>query len=83
MSDIQAYIEYIKNKQKKKHEILLTNPPIHISINRINNNRLLFKLKDGYKLELQAPETVKLSGSTKKLIEKTKNAENLLSLEVV
>ena len=47
--------------------MLLTNPPIHISINRINNNRLLFKIKDGYKLELQAPETMKLSGSTKKL----------------
>ena len=70
MSDIQAYIEYIK----KKHKILLTNPPIHISINRINNNRLLFKIKDGYKLELQAPETVKLSASTKKLkVEHTKN----------
>ena len=35
-----------------------------------------------YKLELQIPETMKLFGSTKKLIEKTKNWENVPSLEV-
>ena len=65
---IQCQIfKLISSISKKKHKMLLTNPPIHISINRINNNRLLFKIKDGYKLELQAPETVKLSGSTKKL----------------
>ena len=34
-------------------------------MNRINN-RLLFEIKDGYKLELQRPETVKLFGSKKK-----------------
>ena len=45
-------------------------PPIHVYINRINN-RLVFKMKDRYKLELQAPETMKLLGSTKRLIEKT------------
>ena len=28
-------------------------------MNRINN-RLVFKIKDGYKLELQTPETMKL-----------------------
>ena len=31
----------------------------------------MFKLKDGYKLELQTPETMKLFGSTTKLIDKT------------
>ena len=35
-----------------------TNPPAHIYINRIKN-RLLLKVKDGYKLELQTPETMK------------------------
>ena len=30
--------------------------------------------KDGYKLELQTPETMKLFGSTKKSIDKTKTA---------
>ena len=61
---------------------LTTNPPIHAYINRINN-RLVLKMKDGYNLELQTPETIKLSGSTKKLIDKTKNGENVPSLEVV
>ena len=61
VSDIQDYIKYII----KKYETLPTNPPIHIYINRINN-RLVFKIKDGYKLELQTPETMKLFGCTKK-----------------
>ena len=43
----------------------------------------MFKIKDGYKLELQMPETMKLFSSTKKLINKTKNGENVTSLEVV
>ena len=57
------------------------NPPIHVYINR-NNNRLVVKIKDGYKLELQTLETMKLFGSTKKLIDKTKNGEKVPSLEV-
>ena len=44
---------------------------------------LVFKIKDGYKLELQTPETVKLFGSTNKLINQKKNGENAPSLEVV
>ena len=40
-------------------------------------------MKDGYNLELQTPETVKLFGSTKKLLDKTKNGEKITSLEVV
>ena len=66
----------------KKHKKLPNNRPIHIYINRIKN-RLELKMKDGYKLELQMPETMKLFGSTKKLIGKTKNGENLLSQEAV
>ena len=67
----------------KKHEKWTTITPIHVYINRINN-RLVFKIKDWYKLELQTPETMKVSGSTKILIDKTKNEENVLSLlEVV
>ena len=40
----------------------------------------MFKIRDGYKLELQTPETMKLIGNTKKVIDKTNNG---LSLEVV
>ena len=47
VSDIQDYIEY----NIKKHETLTKIPPIHVYINVINN-RLVFKIKDGYKLEL-------------------------------
>ena len=43
----------------------------------------MLKRKDGYKLESQTSETMKLFVRTKKLIEKTKYGENLPSLEVV
>ena len=78
VSDIQDYIKYII----KKHETLTAIPPIHVYINRINS-RLLFKIKNEYKLELQTPESMKLFGSTKKLIDKTNNGEKVPSLEVV
>ena len=61
---------------------MCTNPHVHIYINRINN-RLKLKIKGGCKLELQTPDTVKLFGSTKKLIDKIQNGENVSSLEVV
>ena len=47
------------------------------------NNRFVFKIIDGSKLELQTPETMKLFGNTRKLMKKTKNGENVPSLEVV
>ena len=43
----------------------------------------MFKIKDGYKLEIQTHETMKLFGSTRKLIDKTKNGENEPTLQVV
>ena len=43
----------------------------------------MFKIKDGYKLEIQTPETIVLFGSTKRLIDKTRNGENVPNLEVV
>ena len=42
----------------------------------------MFKRKDRYKLELQTSETMKLFGSTKKLIDKTKNGESVPTVEV-
>ena len=56
--------------------------PIHIYINKINN-RLVLKIKYGYKPELLTLETMKFFGRTKKLIDKTKNGENVPGLEVV
>ena len=43
----------------------------------------MFKLKDGYNLGLQTPETMQLFGSTKKLIDKTKNGEKVQRIEDV
>ena len=78
VSDIQNYIEYTI----KKHKTLKTIPHINVYINRINK-WLVFKIKDGYKLELEMPETMKLFCSTKKLIEETRNGENVSNLTVV
>ena len=47
------------------------------------NNILLLKIKDVYKLELQTPKTIKLFGRSKELIDNTKNAENVPSLDVL
>ena len=43
----------------------------------------MFKIKDGYKLELQTPETMNLFGRAKKLIDKRKNGEKVTSFKVV
>ena len=64
-----------KDETTKKH-------PIHVYINRINN-RLVVKIKGWFKIGLQMPKTMKLFGSTKKLIDKTKNEEKVPTLEVV
>ena len=44
-------------------------------------NRIVFKVKTGYKLELLTPETMKLSGNTKNDADKDKNSENVPELE--
>ena len=57
-----------------------------MQINFININRIVFKIRTGYKLDLLILETIKLLGSTKKEVDKDKNGENvpkLGSLEVV
>ena len=78
ISDIQDYFEFII----KKHETLTENPPIQIYPNKIKN-RIIFKVKTGYKLELLSPETMKLLGSTKKDVDKDKNGEDVPKLESV
>ena len=51
-------------------------------VNRIEN-RITFKINNGYYLELLTPETMKLLGSTERQITKDKNGENVLHLEIV
>ena len=78
ISEIQDYIEYII----KKHETIGKNAPILIYANKISN-RIVFKIKTGYKLELLSKETMKLLGSTKDTINADKNSENVPRLENV
>ena len=78
VSDIQDYFEYIL----KKHSESVDNPSIRMYINRIEN-RITFKIKNGYYFELLTPETMKLLGSTESKITKEKNGENVPHLEVV
>ena len=51
-----------------------------IYVNKIEN-RITFKIKTGYCLELLTPETIKLLGSTENKIIKDKNGENVPHLE--
>ena len=51
-------------------------------VNRIEN-RITFKIKSGYYLELLTPETMKLLGNTESKITKDKNGENVPYLEIV
>ena len=78
IADIQDYFEFII----KKHEAITENPSIQIYPNKIKN-RITFRIKTGYKLELLTPETMKLLGSTKKVVDKDKNGENVPKLESV
>ena len=52
-----------------------------IYVNKIEN-RITFKIKTGYYLQLLTPETMKLLGSTKSKITKNKNGENVPHLEI-
>ena len=67
IADIQDYFEYII----KKHETLTENPPVQSYSNKIKN-RIVFKIKKGYKLDLLTLETMKLLGITKKTLIKIK-----------
>ena len=76
VSDIQDYFEYIL----KKHRGDIDKPSIQIYVNKIEN-RITFKIKNEYSLELLTPETMKLLGSTKNKITKDKDGENVTHLE--
>ena len=52
-----------------------------INVNKIEN-RITFKIKTGYYLELLTHETMKLLGSTKNKITKDENGENTPHLEI-
>ena len=67
IADIQDYFEFII----KKHETFTENPSVQIYANKIKS-RIIFKIKNGCKLELLTSETMKLLGRKKKLSIKIK-----------
>ena len=78
VTDIQDYFEHII----KKHETMADNPPVQIYVNEIKN-RIVFKIKTGYKLELLSKETMQLLVSSKKDTDKNKDGEIVPRLETV
>ena len=64
---MQDYFQYVL----KKHGEDIDEPSVQIYVNEIEN-RIIFKIENGYSLELLTPETMKLLGSTKNKITETK-----------
>ena len=77
VSDIQDYFEYILKKYGENTD----KSSVQIYVNKIEN-RVTFKIKDGYSLELSLSETMKLLGTTGNKVTKDKNGENALHLEI-
>ena len=77
ISDVQDYFEYIF----KNHRENTDRPSVQIYVNKIEDT-VIFKIKDGYSLELLTSETMKLLGSTENKITKDKNSENVPHLEI-
>ena len=77
VSDNQDYFEYILEKHVEDTD----EPWVQIYVNKIEN-RITFKIKDGYTLELLTPETMKLLGSIKNKITEDKNGENVPHLQI-
>ena len=78
ISALQNYFEYIT----KKHETITDTSPILIYVNNIIN-RIVFKIKSRYKLELLSKETMRLLGSKSNIIDADKNSELVPKLENV
>ena len=73
VSDIQDYLE--------NHGEDIDEPSVQIYVDQIEN-RITFKIKKGYSLELLTPETMKLLGSTENKITEDKNGENVPYVEI-
>ena len=77
VSDIQDYLEYILKKHRENND----NPSVKIYVNKIEN-RITFRIKNGYSLKLLTPEAMKLLGSTENKIIQDKNGENVPHLKI-
>ena len=75
---LQNYFKYII----KKHETIANVSPVLIYVNEINN-RIVFKIKSGYKLALLSKGTMRLLGSSTDTLDVDKNSELVPKLESV
>ena len=62
-------------------KVSVDNPSVQIYVNKIEN-RVTFKIKDGYSLDLLTSETINILGSTENKITKDKSCENVPHLEI-
>ena len=69
-------IKFLRNSEN------VDNPSIRLHVNKIEN-RITFKIKNGYYLELLIPEIMELLESTEIEITKYENGENVPHLEIV
>ena len=83
ISDIQDDFEYIlkKHGEKIENDSHKNKPSVKLYINKIED-RITFKIKNRYSLELLTKQTMKLLGSTENKITKDKNGENVPHLEI-
>ena len=58
------------------------NVSVQIYVKKIEN-RVVFKIKTGYELELLSPETIRLLGDTKKDADQEKDGEDAPKLEAL
>ena len=77
VSEIQDYFEYILKIHGENND----KPSVQIYVNKAKD-RVTFKIKNEYSLELLTPETMKLLGNTENEITKDNNGENVPHLEI-
>ena len=66
----------------EKHGEDIDEASVQLYVNKIEN-RITFKIKNGYSFELLILETMKLLGSTGNKITEDKNGENVPHLEII
>ena len=83
LTDLILYqiFKIISSTFQKKHGEDIDKPSVLIYVNKIEN-RVTFKIKSGYSLQLLTPEAMKLLGNIENKISKDKNGENVPHLEI-
>ena len=81
-SSIANYLPWIEEGEWWRYTCLFLSRQSRIYVNKIEN-RIIFKIKPRYYLELITPKTIKLLGSTQNKITKDKNGEIVPHLKII